>query len=199
MLRAVLYLASSLFCGAAFSSPLHWFWLPEQASLQGAQIDRLFNLIFWITAVIFVAVELTLAIFRVRYRKKDGSAATYTSGNRSLEVVWTVIPALILVTLTFMSRSVRSSINGTKYEDRLADESAFDVMVMPEKFRWNISYPGPDGRLGTAGGSPGSQPAPSFAPARHPGEAPLEGCRSQLFPAGDADQAGCASQQLGSR
>ena len=149
--RFALILLAWIVCAVPLAAaPVHPFWLPEQASLEGARIDRLFNLIFWITAVIFVAVEFTLLFFLVRYRRQEGKAATYTAGNHRLEIVWTVIPALILVILAVMSRSVWSSIKGTMYEDSAADARSFQVMVMPEQFRWNITYPGADGHLGTA-------------------------------------------------
>ena len=38
------------------------------------------------------------------YRDRPGRRARYTHGNTTLEIVWTIVPALILVVLTFLSR-----------------------------------------------------------------------------------------------
>jgi len=103
-LRAAL-LAFPLAAFAATASALpRWMHLPEGVSSYSAKIDGMFHLIMWITGVIFVIVELLLLFFLFRYRHRDGQKAHYTHGNNRLEVVWTIIPALICVVLALMSR-----------------------------------------------------------------------------------------------
>ena len=74
-------------------------WLPPNVSTFGGQIDRLFYLIYYLTTATFFAVQLTLLAFLFIYRDRPGRRATYTHGNTTLEIVWTVIPAVILVVL----------------------------------------------------------------------------------------------------
>src|SRR3989304_4822232 len=81
---------------------LSW-WLPEGAPTYGKDIDFLFHLIYYITGATFVLVAAALIAFLVLYRHKEGRRATYTHGNTTLEIVWTLVPALILVVLTFLS------------------------------------------------------------------------------------------------
>src|SRR3989442_6522974 len=81
---------------------LDW-WLPENVSTYGQEIDWLFHLIYYITGVTFVLVFVTMLVFLVMYRDRPGRRARYTHGNTALEIVLTVVPALILVILTILN------------------------------------------------------------------------------------------------
>jgi cytochrome c oxidase subunit 2 len=59
--------------------------------------------------------------------------------------VWTVIPALILVVLTFLSVPAWS-----KIKMAAPPPSDFVVQVTAKQFNWQIVYPGADGKFGTA-------------------------------------------------
>src|SRR5882724_7708375 len=88
---------------------LDW-WLPENVSTYGRDIDWLFHLIYWITGLTAILVFATMLVFLVMYRDRPGRRARYTHGNTTLELVWTVIPSLILVVLTFLSAPAWSRI-----------------------------------------------------------------------------------------
>jgi cytochrome c oxidase subunit 2 len=125
---------------------LDW-WLPKNASAAGpyTQIDSLFYLIYYVTGGIFLVVQIALLVFLVLYRDRpDGRRATYTHGNTTLEIVWTVIPAILLVMLALFSRQTWASIK------QRVPPSDLEVQVTAKQFNWEIAYPGPDGRLGTA-------------------------------------------------
>ena len=121
-----------------------WMRLPEQASTYAPEIDDMFHLIMWITGVIFVIVELLLVYFLWRYRHREGRVATYTHGNNRLEVIWTIVPALICVMLALLSRRIWEQIKENMPHD------AVEVHVTGEQFAWNFRYPGPDGKFDTA-------------------------------------------------
>jgi len=119
-------------------------WLPENASTFGGQIDQMFYLIYYITGFTFVLVNVLLIAFIILYRDRgDGRRATYTHGNSTLEIIWTIVPALILVMLAFMSKGLWDSI---KKNPPPAD---VQVQVTGKQFNWEIVYPGPDGKFGT--------------------------------------------------
>ena len=142
--RAARTLRSALFfCGAALAPAAavadawpSWMRLPEQASTYAPQIDDMFHLIMWITGVVFVIVEGMLLIFLWKYRHREGRVATYTHGNNRLEVIWTIIPALILrhprAALPW-ARGQRS--RSTCRRTRSTSE------VTGEQFQWNYPLP----------------------------------------------------------
>jgi cytochrome c oxidase subunit 2 len=122
---------------------LNW-WLPENVSTFGRDIDWLFHLIYAITAFTGILVFAALIAFLVMYRDRPGRRARYTHGNTTLEIVWTVVPALILVVLTFLSVPAWSKIKMSQPATDLI------VQVNAKQFNWQVSYPGPDGKFGTA-------------------------------------------------
>ena len=119
-------------------------WLPENVSTYGPRIDSLFNIIYVITGVIFLLVTLTLLAFLVLYRRREGVRATYTHGSQTLEVIWTLVPAAILVVLTVISYPVWRDIKMT------FPECSVHVKVIGKQFNWRMIYPGPDGKYATA-------------------------------------------------
>ncbi|HVN86637.1 MAG TPA: cytochrome c oxidase subunit II [Candidatus Binatia bacterium] len=119
-------------------------WLPEDVSTFGPNIDRLFYLIYYITTFTFVLVNVLLLTFLVLYRSRgDGRRATYTHGNSTLEIIWTIVPALILVLLAFLSKGQWDAIK------KNAPPADVLVQVTGKQFNWEIVYPGPDGKFGT--------------------------------------------------
>jgi cytochrome c oxidase subunit 2 len=121
---------------------LNW-WLPENVSSFGAEIDWLFHLIYAITGITAVLVFGTMIAFLVMYRDRPGRRATYTHGNTTLEIVWTIVPALILVILTFLSVPAWSKIKMSQPPTDVVIE------VIAKQFNWQVFYPGPDGKFGT--------------------------------------------------
>lgn len=119
-------------------------WLPVDVSTFGREIDSLFYLIYYITGATFILVTFLMILFLVMYRQKEGRRATYSHGNTTLEIVWTIIPAAILVVLSFMSVSTWAKIK------RYAPDSDFEIQVTAKQFNWEVVYPGADRKFGTA-------------------------------------------------
>lgn len=118
-------------------------WLPENASTYGQDVDWLFYLIYYITGVTFVLVAVAMIAFLIMYRHRAGRRATYTHGNATLEIVWTVVPALILIVLTFLSIPTWGRIKGR------VPESDLHIRITGKQFNWEVTYPGPDGKFDT--------------------------------------------------
>jgi cytochrome c oxidase subunit II len=118
-------------------------WLPEDVSTYGHEIDSLFYLIYYITAVTFILVTVLMVVFLVKYREQPGRRAIYTHGNTTLEIIWTIIPAAILIVLSFMSVSTWAKVK------RSVPPTDFDIQVTAKQFNWEVVYPGADGKFGT--------------------------------------------------
>jgi len=121
----------------------HW-WLPDTASVNAPQIDDLFYLILWITSIVFVLVFALMVIFLVRYRHQEGRRAIYSHGNNRLEIIWTIVPALIVLFLGIISQSVWSEIKSDAPE-----KPDLVITVKPRQFQWDVSYSGADGKFDT--------------------------------------------------
>jgi cytochrome c oxidase subunit 2 len=119
-------------------------WLPEDISTYGPDIDRIFLIIYYITMVSAILVLAAFLFFIIKYRHKEGRRATYTHGNTTLEIIWTIVPAVVFVMLGLMSKTVWAHVRGA------VPEGAMKVRVEAKQFNWTMRYPGLDGAFGTA-------------------------------------------------
>lgn len=118
--------------------------LPPNYSTQGGDIDTLFWIILVITGIAFVLVEAGIVWFMFRYRRREGRRAHYTHGSKKLEVIWTAVPALVLLFLGIYSGQIWASIRSP---DSFPGE-ALTLGVTAKQFEWNVTYPGADRVLG---------------------------------------------------
>jgi cytochrome c oxidase subunit 2 len=118
-------------------------WLPEDVSTYGHEIDSLFYLIYYITAATFILVTVVMIYFLVKYREQPGQRAVYSHGNTTLEIIWTIIPAAILIVLSFMSVNTWAKLK------RGVPPTDFEIQVTAKQFNWEVRYPGADGKLNT--------------------------------------------------
>ncbi|MGX5817913.1 cytochrome c oxidase subunit II [Chitinophaga lutea] len=116
--------------------------LGESASVQGDGIDQMIKVTFLITFAVFVITQILLFWFAFKYQEKEGKQAYYFPHNNKLEVVWTVIPAIVLTVLVAF---------GIRHWLRITSEAPKDAMVVEvtgKQFNWIVRYPGKDGQLG---------------------------------------------------
>jgi cytochrome c oxidase subunit 2 len=137
-----------LFVGAglgwvAYAAYRYRWWLPPLASEHGAQVDALFRLTLWITVTVFVLVHLGLGLFAWLYRYREGRRAVHFPEQRTLEVIWTLAPTVILILLISMGARVWSQVMLSE-----PPPDAFVVEVVGQQFKWAFRYPGRDGRFG---------------------------------------------------
>lgn len=119
-----------------------YYLLSESASEHGEEIDNL----FWITmAIAFGVFAITNAVlfwFTYRYGKDGDRKAKYYPENNKLEMIWTVVPAIVLTILIIFGIRTWTSIMGNPEGDLLKIE------VSGEQWGWTLRYAGPDKTLG---------------------------------------------------
>lgn len=119
-------------------------FLPEAASVHGKETDFWFWVSMAVIMVGFFVVNTLLFFFAYKYRFKKGRIATFYPHNNKLEVIWTVIPAIIMAGLVFSGLIV--------WNDVMADapEDSEVVEIMGKQFGWQVRYPGvDDNKLGS--------------------------------------------------
>ncbi len=135
----------ALFLWVMVAASVAWFFrygVPELAS-DRAYLDSLYNVILWITGVVFILYQVALGyvIWRFRGNRPDASSSYWHESHR-LEMFWTVGTAVILIPIVFV---------GINYWDRVnapAPDDAVTVMAVGAQFQWDFHYPGADGRFG---------------------------------------------------
>ncbi|MBI3060693.1 MAG: cytochrome c oxidase subunit II [Deltaproteobacteria bacterium] len=123
-------------------------WFPENVSTFGGEIDSLFYLILYITGAWFILTEGLIVYFLIRYRRRQGSKAAYLPGETLRQASWILVPCVVVLILDlwmdFRGADVWAKIKGQ------VPPSDLVVQVTGKQFNWEIVYPGPDGKLGTA-------------------------------------------------
>ncbi|HVR85435.1 MAG TPA: cytochrome c oxidase subunit II transmembrane domain-containing protein [Planctomycetota bacterium] len=115
-------------------------WLPFSASSYADDIDKLYRLIFWVTTAMFLLTEGLLLTFCVIYRRRPGHRPTYTHGNNTAEIAWTIVPALMLLGLAVLQIPTWNNIKKDFPAANAADVTVIDFLG--EQFKWNVRYPG---------------------------------------------------------
>lgn len=111
-------------------------WLPESINIIGKQVDSLFVLIFGISLVAFILVEFLLIFFLIKYKRtKQNQEGLAVHGNTKLEIIWTLVPALILVGLGIYSTQMTYDIQKASAAD------AYEIEVIGRKWSWEFKYP----------------------------------------------------------
>jgi len=124
---------------------MRW-WLPDAGSTFAKPIDTLFLAILIITGIALVVVEVGLVTFVIKYRARPGRKAFYTHGSTRAEVIWTAIPAVTMVALGLISNHYWVLMKDKKS----IPPNAYHLGVHAKQFEWLVTYPGPDGKLGTS-------------------------------------------------
>ena len=118
------------------------FFLPVSASEHGVAIDALMNFNWWIVIAVFFITNALLFFFSYKYYDRPGAKAFYYPHNNKLEMIWTVVPAIVLAVLIIYGLNVWNNITDE------ADDDAELVEFYSKQFDWTARYPGPDGKLG---------------------------------------------------
>jgi cytochrome c oxidase subunit 2 len=112
-------------------------WLPEDASRQAGRIDFTYWYSTVVALVIFAGIAAVLGYCILNFRvpshdfSDDGPPV---HGNTKLEVAWTAIPTLIVLSLAIMSAIVL-------HDDGVAGKNPLKITVIGQQFAWTFEYP----------------------------------------------------------
>jgi len=121
--------------GVVLSYVIHWF--PVQASTQAHNTDRLYHVLVDASIPIFVLVVSVILFCAWQFRMKPGEElkdGPPIHGNTRLEVVWTTIPAVILLALVSYSFVVL-------HDNEKKPAREINVGVTGQQFAWSFQYP----------------------------------------------------------
>src|SRR5581483_9767439 len=92
-------------------------WFPTDASRQASNIHTLYDVLLIVSIPIFVLVETVVVFSIMRFRLRPGDDRVDgppIHGNTRLEVVWTVLPAALLISLCSYAYTVLRSNEASK-------------------------------------------------------------------------------------
>tara|TARA_Y100001968_G_C19437570_1_gene760624 strand:+ start:1831 stop:2943 length:1113 start_codon:yes stop_codon:yes gene_type:complete len=119
--------------------------LPASSSEHGVIIDELMSFTMILIVFVFFITQPLLFWFTYKYAKKSGNeTAYYFVHNNKLEIVWTVIPAIVLTGVILYGLSTWNKITNADVSDSTVIE------LYAKQFNWTARYSGEDNKLGSA-------------------------------------------------
>ncbi len=110
-------------------------FLPAAKSTIASEVDALFSFVFIASILFFVLVIGGALYFIIRYRRRKGDGYTPDySHNTKLEVVWTVIPTILVFVIFFWSFK-------TYLKMQVAPKDAIQIKATGQKWFWQFDYP----------------------------------------------------------
>lgn len=110
--------------------------LPVAGSAEAQQVDALFRFMFAIGCSVFLLVQGLLLYSVIKFRAKPGDRGDGPPlhGNATLELVWTIIPAIIVLVITIYSVQVWTT-------TREVHPNEQTVNAVGARFAWSFVYP----------------------------------------------------------
>jgi cytochrome c oxidase subunit 2 len=115
-------------------------WLTEKASKWG-MIDKTVYITFWVTGIVFIAVNLFLAYAVYKFSHHKGQAAHYEPENKKLEYWLTGITAVGVAAMLAPGLFVWAQFVNVP-------EGAAEVEVVGQQWHWSYRFPGEDEVMG---------------------------------------------------
>jgi len=112
------------------------------ASDHGERLDQMLWITLAVTGFVFIITQVLLFWFSFKYQESDKRTVFYFPHNNKLEVIWTVIPAIVLTILVVIGLRNWFSFTGEAPKDALV------VEVTGKQFGWIFRYPGKDNVFG---------------------------------------------------
>jgi cytochrome c oxidase subunit II len=119
------------------------YLLPEAVSEHGKRTDTMFWITMGILTFAFFVTNIFLFVFPFKYQYSPDRKAYFYPENHKIEVIWTVIPAIVMAILVFYGWKEWSAIT------QQAPSGSEVIEVMGKQFAWQVRYPGADKKLGS--------------------------------------------------
>lgn len=114
----------------------------DAASVEGARVDSMLMVTVAVTGIVFIGTQIALFWFAYRYQESENRKVYFFAHSNKLEIIWTVIPAIVLTVLVVIGLRNWFLFTGEPPKNAMA------VEVTGMQFRWVFRYPGKDGTFG---------------------------------------------------
>ncbi|HML96364.1 MAG TPA: cytochrome c oxidase subunit II [Thermodesulfobacteriota bacterium] len=109
-------------------------WIPEVASNLAGKVDGVLLTITLLSLFFFLLITAILIVFAIKYRRKrDDEETPYITGSEPLEIIWTVIPSILLIALFVYGFVVFK-------EMRTPPADSVDITVTGKQWLWTFDY-----------------------------------------------------------
>jgi cytochrome c oxidase subunit 2 len=132
------------FVGTVFLYVRYGEYLPVSASAHGVDVDQLMKVNIWMITIAFFIVNFFLFYFAWKYQFKKGRKARFFAHDNRLEMLWTLVPGVILAFIIVYGLITWNKITGP------ASVDALRIELYSRQFDWTARYPGENNTFGAA-------------------------------------------------
>ena len=109
-------------------------WLQEAATPVMVELTKLHNFVFWIITAITLFVRVLMGYIMFRFSEKRNPVPSKTTHNSLIEIIWTVVPIIILVVMAVPSMKLL-------YMQDALPETEMTIKVTGNTWSWEYAYP----------------------------------------------------------
>ena len=109
-------------------------WLQEAATPVMVELTKLHNFVFWIITAITLFVMVLMGYIMFRFSEKRNPVPSKTTHNSLIEIIWTVVPIIILVVMAVPSMKLL-------YLQDALPETEMTIKVTGNTWSWEYAYP----------------------------------------------------------
>ncbi len=117
--------------------------LGTAASVHGKKMDSLLNLNWWIILPVFFITNTLLFVFVRMYLYDPNRRSLYFAHSNTLELIWTVLPAMALAVIIIFGLQTWNEIMNPAQKGTM-------IEIYGQQFNWTARYAGEDNKLGRA-------------------------------------------------
>jgi cytochrome c oxidase subunit II len=114
----------------------------DASSVEGARVDSMLWVTIAVTGVVFIGTQIVLFWFAFKYQENEKRKVYYFVHSTKLEVIWTIIPAIVLTVLVVIGLRNWFLFTGEPPKEAMV------VEITGKQFGWIYRYPGKDGAFG---------------------------------------------------
>jgi cytochrome c oxidase subunit 2 len=109
-------------------------FFPEQASTFAPQVDNLYFFLVGVSGFFTLLISALIVIFAIKYRRRPGRVPDQPRTALGLELVWTVIPAILVMVMFTWGATLF-------LEMSIPPVGAQDIYVVGKQWMWKVQHP----------------------------------------------------------
>jgi cytochrome c oxidase subunit 2 len=106
---------------------------PVRASTTAGSVDALYIFLVLLSAFMSVAIFLMIAIFALRYRRRDGREAEQIEGSNVLEFTWSIVPLGVFMVIFVWGARIF-------FLERTPPRGAAEIYVVAKQWMWKLQH-----------------------------------------------------------
>jgi cytochrome c oxidase, subunit II len=110
--------------------------LPERASDYAVHVDTAFWITFFLSLIFFVIINFAILVFIIKYRRRKGDEepGAPISHNTPLEIVWTIIPTILIFVIFWFGFKAYAEIKWMR------EKPKYEIRITARQWGWTAEY-----------------------------------------------------------